>query len=526
MLVTLDQRLARQYVILTQNKDYSPETRARFHAKLADDGALDEVENSYLFCLHLSVFLFAAGLLVYFFNINRAAFNAVVWLIAITTIAYTLISVAPIWDRSNLGITPFSPMILLVYLASLYAISQVFSLISFFHGLSIKTKNHYRELSDRFRMGIVEGNANWVKEEASKLSSKIDAEVLERILLVLNEDHALVSFFDAIPGFCGSKLVQPLYSRVTTKLQQSLDGFLDRTFSSRLVPESVRNDRVITCLNAAQSALGSRGASQILVNFFNGHRDDALKSVEIGHSLVRWGHSSDDVIGPDIRRIVACIVARVQDRDDRWARLVKEAFDIPSGDIRGYVAHGDSMLLAILNRITRQALRTGRSEQGVLELLSQFDIHNTAAELRHDFCALWNEVAQAARNINEGTSGPFTEILAAIRHPFTDLHQGTNVTPIRFAAPTIDGDNVLSWPWSYRLCDVAGHHPISPANSLSATSHTVSPPTPLSDSPNSLHGPTLPSWLPPTASRDLSTEIATAGNADISVTSGIAQPGS
>ena len=107
------------------------------------------------------------------------------------------------------------------------------------------TRKYHRELNDRCRVGIVEGNAKWLKEEALKPSSKIDAEVLERILLVLDEDHALELFFDAIPGCCGSKLVQPIHAPVTTKLQQSLDGFLDRTFSSPLVPESVRNERLI-----------------------------------------------------------------------------------------------------------------------------------------------------------------------------------------------------------------------------------------------------------------------------------------
>ena len=109
MLVTLEQRFVRQYVILTQDKNYSPETRARFHAKVADGGMLNEAENSYLFCLHLSL-LFAAGLLIYFFDINRATFGAVVWFIAITTVAYALFSVLPIYSRNFLGITPFSPM--------------------------------------------------------------------------------------------------------------------------------------------------------------------------------------------------------------------------------------------------------------------------------------------------------------------------------------------------------------------------------------------------------------------------------
>jgi hypothetical protein len=188
MLVTLEQRFVRQYVILTQNKDYSPETRAWFHAKVADGGMLNEAENSYLFCLHLSLALFAAGLLIYFFDINRATFGAVVWFIAITTVAYALFSVLPIYSRNFLGITPFSPMPSpgytskifgengvieqRGYLAALYAIAQVFSLIKPLHGLSIMTRKHHRALSDRCRVGIVEGNAKWLKEEALKPSSK------------------------------------------------------------------------------------------------------------------------------------------------------------------------------------------------------------------------------------------------------------------------------------------------------------------------------------------------------------------
>ena len=246
MLVTLDQRYARQYSMLTHNKGYSHETRARSHAKVADEywTSAFEADGSYLFCLHLSLSLFAAGLLIYFFNINRSTFYAVVWLIAIMAGLYTLLTVSPFLIRDFLYDTPFSPPILWAYLGILYVVAQVFSWIKPLHGHSIKTKRYYRDLSNLFRAGIVKGNAKSVEEAASKPSSKIDAKVLERILLVLDDDHALETFFNALPGFCGSKLVRPLYSRVTTKLQQSLDGFLDRTFSSHLVPESIRNDRL------------------------------------------------------------------------------------------------------------------------------------------------------------------------------------------------------------------------------------------------------------------------------------------
>jgi len=568
MLVTLEQRITRQYVKLTQNRELPPKTRARFHAKVVNAYGVSGMEDDglYLFCLHLSFFLFAAGLLIYFFNINRATFGAVVWLIATTTVAYTWYSVSPIFDFDFLLVTPFSPIVLWAYLGALYAVAQVFSWIKPLHGLSIKTKRHHCGLSNRYEVGIAEGNAKLFEKEALEPSLEIDAEVVGRILLVLDEDHAFETFFDTVPGFCGSKLVQPLYWGVQNKLQQSLEGFLDRTFSSRLVPESIRNDRLITCLNAAHSALGSFGASQILGNFFHEHRDEALKSVGLGHSLISWGHGTDDSINPIVRWVVACIIAHAQDRDDRWSKLVKEAFDIPDGVIQDYVAGGDSMLLAILNHVTYEALRIGHSEQGVLESLSQFDIHNTAAELRHDFCALWNEIVQEARN--EGFDSIPTQILTGIRHLFITLHQDANAAPNQFSAffNSIDDFNpILCWPPSYPSCDIPGHHPNSAAQSLAigpptnpppqfpirrhsepvigasavqrpqssprlrrtqSCSHfpSVTLPTRPSYPPNSSPLPPLVSPPPLTNSPDVVTGDATPDFADISVISGTADP--
>ena len=560
MLMTLEQRDALQYLRFTQNRNHSSVTRARFHAKYVDEyGALIFEDSPYLFCLHLSLFLFAAGLLIYFFNINRATFGAVVWFIATTTVIYTVLTVSPFSDLDILSATPFSPLILRVYLGVLYAMAQIFSWIEPLHGLSIKTKKHHRDLSDRYRAGIVEGNARFLTEAALEPSPKIDAGVLERILLALDEDHALETFFDAVPGFCDSRLVQPLHSRVTTKLQQSLDGFLDRTFSSQLIPESVRNGRLITCLNAAHSAFGSFGASQILGDFFHRHRDDALKSVELGHSLISWSHCIDVWTNPIVRRIVACIIAHAKDRDGRWAKLVKEAFDIPDGVIQGYIGHGESMSLAILNHVTRQALRTGHSERSVLESLSRFDIHNTAAELRHEFCALWNEIVQEARN--DGSGSTSTQILAGIRHLFVTLHRGTDAAPNPFSDCVDDLDPILRLPSSYPACNIPAHHPDSAAQGIAiATPHksksrrrsepliglsveqrprsspklrrtqscSHSPTTPLPIQPNyppiSSPCPALVSPQPLTNSLDVVTKDAMPDVADISSISGTVDP--
>ena len=278
--------------------------------------------------LHISLFLFLAGVLMYFFNISRATFYVSLGWILYFTIIYASITMAPFLRRTELFYTSFSSMLFSLFAAY----RDQWKLVKFSLDPPAYPNVDLRQLAiNAFipQAEILEHKKKSVEKLASEPSPKIDNEILSRMLL-LDNDRALAGFFDAIPGFCESKLVQkPLDSQVTTELRRSLDGFLDSTFSSRSVLESDRKDRLIACLDAAHSALGPSGVSQILGNFFPGHRDEALKSVEIGHSLVRWGHSSDDLIGRNVRRIVACIIARAEDHDDRWVKLVDEEFDIP-----------------------------------------------------------------------------------------------------------------------------------------------------------------------------------------------------
>ena len=499
-MATLEREFVSRHISVTQSKEHPPETRARIRAILIKRpyGFLKLRRSlELLSMLHIALFFFLAGLLIYIYN-TSATPSLVPFAGILSFIAqYILLTVLPMLNPTELFYTPLSPIIFSVRQLILTT-SNIFS--------SGSMRSNYLGPYDSGR--YLEDRIKSTEMAASKSSQEIDTEVLERMLVVLDNDHALEGFFDTIPGFCDSSMVhKPLDLRITTRLQQTLDAFLDRTFSSHLVPEPARNDRLITCLNAAHSALGRAGVSQILGNFFNGHRDEALKSVEIGHSLVRWGHSSDDLINPNVQRIVACIIARTRDRDERWAKLVKEAFDIPDSVIRDYVVHGDSVLLAILNCVTRNALRTDRSDQGVLKSLSQFDILDTDAELRHEFCALWNRSVEKARDeANEGARITAAQILTEIHHPFADLHRGTDSPPIRFPAPISGDDDVLSWPWSYRPCSIRTHHPNSAADNPTTTSPTVPSFTQLNDSPNASFHPASPGQLSPTASRDLATD--------------------
>jgi hypothetical protein len=459
--VTLVQQWVFRYITITQQPSDTPDQRARIRAYFASRPWGPYVtwgSDRSPFYLHLSFFLFMAGCAIYLFNLNRAVFYAVVSWITIFATVYVIVTVGGILVPHELLYTPFSPLLLHAFLGISYAIFQVCSYIRPLDILLNGARKRYRRLSDRYSDGFIPGIWKGAEETASNPSSEIDASVIGRILLALDDDHALEAFFVTIPGFCNSNIVDvPLPSSVGMKLRQALDGFLDRTFSSNSIPESVKSDRLFTCLNAAHAALEPSAVSHILDDIFNGRWGEALRSVEIGHSLRRWGHGKSDLIDSNIRRIVACIVARARrlGQDDRWTKLAKDEFGVPDRVFRDYLAHGDTIPLAFLIHSTRQALQTRRPQRDVLRSLSQINIHDTLPALQHEFCALWNEVVLEARN--EGVDHQsLIYILQEIRHLFEALHQGTGAahnTPFTVFVDILDP--TLGQPSSYPLCNAA-----------------------------------------------------------------------
>jgi hypothetical protein len=444
LLTTLEQRCTLRHISVTQSGAYSPEERARILAVFAKSERFKFRDtNVIMFCLHLSVFLFMAGVLIYFFHINCATFYAMVWWIASVTILYILYTVVPIFIPEELLYTPFSGLASRVYIFFLYPVSRVFSWIEpgciGFIGIGARMVNHYNDLHGRYSKGFIEGKTNSADKAASKPEPSIDTEVLKKTLIALDEDHSLEAFFDAIPGFCDSTLVQnPLENEVRTNLRGSLTGFLDRTCSSHLFAEEDRINRLRTCLRAAHSALEPHEVSQVFRDFVGVHRDENVRRMLV-----------------DI-----CVIACTQDRDDKWITLVTGVLGVPERVFQKHRANRDSALLATLIHIAREALRTGRSERGVLESLSQIDVHNTNSPLQHDFCILWNEIVQDATR--EGDNSTPTQILAGIRRLFVTLHQGNHPALTHFPAfldpiDDHDPDTILSQPLSYTSCNVPSH---------------------------------------------------------------------
>ena len=404
--------------------------------------------------LHFSLLLFIAGSLIYLFNINRAVFYAVVWWVGYMMISYTGATVSVFFKPHHLFFTPLSMLVFRVYCFISYVVSQVCSCMPPLHGLHDSALRHYGNLRDLYGEGFIMGKVKEADKAASKQSWEIDAIILDRIIPYLDEDHEVEAFLNAIPGYCNSKSTDSyLPPWVRKNLRQLLAGFLYRTFSSRLISESDRTGRFIICSNAAHAALAPHDISEIFNSIFKEHRSEALQFIEKWDSLIPLGLSQNH---DRVRKIaVASIIPLSRDRDDRWIKLVKETFDVPDHIFLDYLAHGDSALLSVLIYVSCRASSWSRP---ILLSLSKFDVRNTLPGLQHDFCAMWNDIVQDARNLGHEYSPP-VDILHDIRHVYIALHQSTDAAPTAFSASTENLDSVLAQPSSYPLCDVASHRP-------------------------------------------------------------------
>ena len=458
LLATLLQQWARRYVGFTQQLEYSPHRRARvraFFSEGVDESHISLVVEALPALLHLSICLFFAGLLVWLFNINYRVFLAVILCTALSAAAYIWFTFSPIFRLNSPYYAPLSSTIWYIYHGISYTVLNLLS------SSTLGVGHHFDGLKNDYRDRLSEGIGKTAEKTAWQSSSEIDVRILITTLDAQGEDSARAKFFEVIPGFFNSQQVDrqsQLLEDFRIKFRPVLNGFLERTFSSGLIPETARSPQLlITCLNAAYKALGTDGVSQILFHILNGGWGELLQSVDMAHALRRWSKGTDDEIIHYVRRIVTQVIAGVRERDDSWIALAKAEFGVPDHVLRENIRHDDSALLSLLIHMTRQAFGSGSWTSFILNTLIQFDMCNTVPELQHEFCALWNDIVREARR--GGIDCAAVKILREIRHGYIGLHQGTDAAPTAFSAHTHFYNPVLAQPRSYRFCDIPSHRP-------------------------------------------------------------------
>ena len=472
LLATSLHQWARRYIRLTQPARCSPEKRARMRAYFAD--GVDKMHIPWAVeglptLLHLSVFLFFGGLIIFLFNTNHEVFTSVVWCIGLFSLVYGLITLLPLIHQDSPYVSPLSTPAWFLYASIQYIAFKIRAAITS-GTIHYQTWRRHCDLRDRYRGRMLEGVKKAAEEKASERSSEIDVRILDWTISALGDDESQEKFFEAVPGFFNSKLVKDLEKDLPEtflrKFWGAMDRFLGRTLSSNSVPESVKSRRVVICRDIMSMV---PCPNHYMHDNLRSHFDQAPALIERIQAMARWFTHMSSYVSYTARITAAKYLARVQERDDRWIAAASHMYGLPQHDLQTKVAlGGDNTLLATLIDVSRQALHS--DDWKVVEALTQFDIRHALPRLQHDFCTLWNELVQEARDRGRHTTP--VHILRLIRHLYIALHQDTDTALTAFPLSANNPDPILWQPSSFPLCDIPSHRLDSTTRVLLADPHT------------------------------------------------------
>ena len=467
LLATFLQQWARRYLKITQSR-YSPHKRARiraFFSEGVDKCLLPWTVDALPTLLHISLFLFFAGLVVFLSNVNLTIFRLVLSWIGLCAALYGCMTCMPIIRHDSPYYTPLS-------LPAWYVVTGIpllfyrfvrWSWHKFKPG-SYYTYHYYIDLENSYRKLLVQGMQRTVEETALRSPPEIDTRAFMWTFDCLDEDDELESFFAGLPGFRTSNIVNDPVPSLTdeekSKLSEGLRGLLDRTFSSDLLLAPVKDRRAMICKKAIDPE-HTPNALILHAALFKYQHSGPL-ATEIASVLRPCENNMNQRRILDAQIAISQIIATRHLYDDSWYTLASNILGFSETSLREYAAHGDSLLLVILIHCVRLQFTHFRNSYWptydfsfVLGEASYCYLRDTSPELQHKFCALWNQIVNEVHGSNDQRMTAF--ILRPIRKVYLALHQDTDYAPIRFSASTDDRDRILREPSSYPVCNVPDH---------------------------------------------------------------------
>ena len=378
---------------------------------------------------HISLLFFLIGLSLYCDTFNVIASDLVAHWFVVIYFVYALLTVIPVlWPGIPFS-TPLTPIFALAYTCVVRGVSRLFYLVKLLVCFCMCGKTRGVGHPKGYHRGWTSKKV--VEDNAKRLAERFDEEIFKRTLHILRSDDDLERFFDAIPGFCDSKVAHDPRKRFDKQFQQRLAevlvGFWNRTLSSNLISEDVKGRRLLVCLGAIDATDLATAAPGTIRDLSFRYFGGITRSVELGHSLGNLRHGN---VAPLARGIIASIISNAE-RNDRWYTLAMDELGISRDVLQAYLAHGDSVLLANLIHITRLFIHhlqphfdLTREALGILASVSKFDILNTLPVLQHDFCALWNVLVRQVHSMHWSTEdSPFKQILFDIWGLYVALHR-------------------------------------------------------------------------------------------------------
>ena len=483
ILANLLQQWARRYLEATQTDSVlhkRAHTRA-FYAEGVKNFFVPWVFETLPAMLHLSVFCFFAGLVMFLWKFDPTISELVLSLVSLFTVLYGCATVVPIFHQDSPYSTPFTPLARYIFVVVLMVFVVIYIGFRFLVLFCFRHRRLYGSLT--FYLKRVLDITFATSEEAALHSSpEIDCRAFLWTLSRLDEDHGLERFFSGLPGFYNSKALKEPLRYLTDqqkhKLVTRMVGFLDRTLSSNLFPNYVKSRRVDICANATDVM-----TPKVFVLHKLASEDSdgygPMRSTETVQFFRHWVNRRGEDTAV-VNAIFSIVLARVQEHDDSWFMHASDDMGAPEYILRSHATYGDSLQFAILIHIIRQQFIHLQNPSwpsnvisNVLEAASKFNASDTSQELQNEFCALWNEMVLKAQNDHEWKIA--SDILKRIQRVYNTLHPGTDDSDLiwsLYVRATTDDQNVILSvdPSTYPLCNIAGHS--------SADSHNNAVPSP------------------------------------------------
>ena len=430
---TLLQQWARRYMEVAYPR-YSPPKRARIRAFYSE--GVDKLHVAWTVealptLLHISLFLFFADLAVFLFDVHLTIFGVVTAWTGICVIMYACLTFLPIIRKNSPYTGPLSAFCSFGFTGMRHVLFKLFEKFRRNPGSAINPV-HFFSHSMR----------KTAEECAKKLPYHIDFRALLWTFKSLDEDGELQEYFEGLLGLCSSKAVpnalQDFIKPHTKMLSNELIELMNRTLSSNMVSDSVKQSRTSICAKVISTThlIGDWWFLRRVL-FEDWHR--FLRCVEFGIFAQKLKNNPDRVTALSAQCSAAVVISNVRERDDNWYQLVFGQLDIPKPLLYRYLSHGDNILLANLMFIVRRIVQaySGSSERQQSDLLGatlktlksvcKLDVKHTVPELQHEFCHLWNLLADKAENDERHRVKYITKtVLEHTRRLFDALHKGTS----------------------------------------------------------------------------------------------------
>jgi len=440
--------------------------------------------------IHISIFLFFVGLPIWLININRKVCWPVVAWLGLCGIGYMIITIMPIRDPASPYFSPLSSFLRYGKIIIQFIFYQFLEVcVPTFHGRAI-------DYCTQLKLGMRKARIKAINVD----SQDHNLRVFSRAFGTLKQDSELWEFFDAIPDFCASQ-GNPLETVIRPKsaeLSSALVKLMNRTFSSTLVEESVKLQRIEICMKAVIATNNLLLGHWYFLRRVLKEWQEFLRSVPFGRFVQDWQNITDPttilymrcVVSATIRTVPTPVLTLNEPWEQilklhlPWIQLVRHHLGVSESTLQEYLLQPHNLSLANLNctvwhitqfnpeLVSPQVHSFVCDSLNVLEPLCQFDVQEASPALQLEFCVLWNQLVQNHHDQNANNHRTKALSTTTLNHIYC-LHEALHgravtVTPAG-SSPSQHAHCTQADPWSVR------HQPWSVWHDPRAVRHGVPP---------------------------------------------------